>query len=281
MKFISLDTETTGFGKKDRVLEIGAVRFDPKTGACFEHIHQYINPEMDVPAEVSAIHGLTNDFLQDKPTFSQVWPELRDFLGDDSVVVAHNAPFDVRMLDGELIRLGEPRLFSEIAEQVQDTLAISRRLPFLGGNSLDVLCRRYGVSLANRELHGALIDCELLAQVYPSLMAEFESLSSQVRAIVGRGLAEPVPQESLEDKVHHYLRLKALVSSLEKDLQAYGEVIRSETGAKTCEGEDWRVRFEEGSTTNWRQVTAAHLAGIDLSSFKTKTTKMYIEALKA
>ncbi len=167
MREIVLDTETTGLDPADghRIVEIGAVELENllPTGRVY---HCYINPERPVPREAEAIHGLSDDKLRDKPTFAAVAPAFLEFIGDDRLVI-HNAAFDLAMLNAEFARIGQPAL---AMSRAVDTLALTRKR-FPGAQaSLDALCRRVGVDNSGREKHGALLDCELLAEVYLELM---------------------------------------------------------------------------------------------------------------
>lgn len=162
-----LDTETTGFDPAigDRVLEVAAVELVNlvPTGRFY---HQLIDPEREVPEEAAKVHGFTWDMLRDKPKFAEIAPALLEFLGGDPVV-AHNAPFDFAFLDFELKKAGHPVI--DRARMV-DTLALAKkRFPGLP-NSLDALCRRYGIDNSMRTAHNALLDVQLLAQVYLELM---------------------------------------------------------------------------------------------------------------
>ena len=164
---IVFDTETTGFDplNGDRVIEIGCVEMVNKvlTG---ETYHAYVNPERDVPDSAVKVHGLTAEFLSDKPVMADVIDSFVDFVGDGQLV-AHNADFDMRFINWELENLGKPVI---PATRFTDTLAIARK-KFPGAqNSLDALCRRYGIENSHRTLHGALLDSEILADVYVELM---------------------------------------------------------------------------------------------------------------
>lgn len=168
MREIVLDTETTGFDpdKGDRLVEIGAVELmnHLPTGRTF---HKYVNPERDVPAEAVAVHGLTTEFLRDKPLISEVIGEFLDFIGGDAKLVIHNASFDMKFLNAELKLCGKPTL---PWARALDTLALARE-KFPGAqNSLDALCRRFGIDNSSRVLHGALLDSEILAEVYLELI---------------------------------------------------------------------------------------------------------------
>lgn len=167
MREIVLDTETTGFDPEtgDRLVEIGAVELmgHVPTG---NQYHQYINPERDVPESAVEVHGLTLDFLQDKPKFASVAQDFLDFIGDANLVI-HNAAFDMKFLNAELRWLDMPQI--DYARAI-DTLEIARK-KFPGSPaSLDALCRRYGIDNSARTLHGALLDSEILAEVYLELI---------------------------------------------------------------------------------------------------------------
>jgi DNA polymerase-3 subunit epsilon len=166
MREIIFDTETTGLDpqKGDRVVEIGCVELVNRvaTGASF---HAYFNPERDMPAEAEAVHGLSAAFLADKPRFAEKAGEFLDFIGD-SPMVAHNAGFDFAFINFELAQCGlEPVCHSRMV----DTVKIARMRHPGAKNSLDALCTRYGVDRSHRTKHGALLDAELLAQVYVEL----------------------------------------------------------------------------------------------------------------
>jgi DNA polymerase III subunit epsilon len=167
LREIVLDTETTGLDPADghRLVEIGCVELvnHMRTGATFQ---TYLNPERDMPPEAERVHGLTAAFLADKPLFAQKAAVFEDFIGGDRLVI-HNAGFDMKFLNAELGRVGRPALpFT----RVTDTLDLARRR-FPGAQaSLDSLCKRFGIDLSGRALHGALLDAELLAAVYLELL---------------------------------------------------------------------------------------------------------------
>ncbi len=167
MREIVLDTETTGFepGEGDRIVEIGAVELmgHVPTGRTY---HQYINPQRSMPAEAFAVHGLGDEFLADKPVFKDIAQDFVDFIGDAKLVI-HNAAFDMKFLNAELGWLNRPLL---PMDQALDTLAIARRRFPGSPASLDALCRRFGIDNSSRTLHGALLDSEILAEVYLELI---------------------------------------------------------------------------------------------------------------
>lgn len=166
MREIVFDTETTGlsFNGGHRLVEIGCVELVNRvpTG---RHFHAYINPDRDMPAEAFAVHGLSEAFLADKPRFGDVCSDLIEFLGD-SPLIAHNAMFDYGFVNGELGACGRPLLS---VERIVCTLQMARARHPGAKHTLDALCVRYGIDLSARELHGALLDAQLLAQVFIEL----------------------------------------------------------------------------------------------------------------
>jgi len=165
MRQIVLDTETTGLEPEEghRIIEIGALEMIERrqTGRSF---HVYINPGRDVEDGAMAVHGITNEFLSDKPRFSDLANDFIEFIRDAELII-HNAPFDVGFLNAELARLSSPARVEEHAT-ILDTLPLARELHPGQRVSLDALCKRYDVDNSGRDLHGALLDSELLAEVY-------------------------------------------------------------------------------------------------------------------
>ena len=167
LREIVMDTETTGLDplNGDRIVEIGGVELvnHLPTGRTY---HQYINPERSMPREAFEVHGLGDDFLRDKPVFARIVDDFLEFIADAKLVI-HNASFDMGFLNAELSRVGRPPLPDD---QAIDTLDIARR-KFPGAQaSLDALCKRFGVDNSAREKHGALLDSEILAEVYLELL---------------------------------------------------------------------------------------------------------------
>ena len=168
MREIVLDTETTGFEPAEghRIVEIGAIELfnHLPTGRTF---HRYVNPERSMPTEAFQVHGLGDDFLRDKPRFAEIAAAFLDFVGGDSRLVIHNASFDMKFLNAELSWVNLPLI---AMERALDTVALARR-KFPGAPaSLDALCRRFGIDNSAREKHGALLDSEILAEVYLELI---------------------------------------------------------------------------------------------------------------
>lgn len=167
MREIVMDTETTGLDPYDghRIVEIGGVELENHvpTGRTY---HQYINPRRDMPTEAFEVHGISEEFLADKPPFEAIAQEFVDFI-QDAVLVIHNAPFDMKFLNAELEWAGLPKLPNS---QALDTLAMARKRFPGSPSSLDALCRRFNIDNSNRTLHGALLDSEILADVYLELI---------------------------------------------------------------------------------------------------------------
>lgn len=167
MREIVWDTETTGFDPSagDRLVEIGAVELENHlpTGRVY---HQYVNPKRDMPKSAFEVHGLSIEFLSNKPIFESIGQDFLDFVGD-GVLIAHNASFDMKFINAELKWAGMRQI---PMSQSKDTLEIARRRFPGAQNSLDALCRRFGIDNSSREKHGALLDSELLAEVYLELV---------------------------------------------------------------------------------------------------------------
>lgn len=165
MRQIFFDTETTGFNpdKGDRIVEIGCVEMLDRqlTG---RHLHLYVNPERDMPEDAYKVHGLSEAFLSDKPRFAEIVDQLMDFLAGAELII-HNAAFDIGFVNAELKRLQRGAVTDHVAG-VRDTLLMARDMFPGKANSLDALCRRLEVDNTKRQLHGALLDAELLAEVY-------------------------------------------------------------------------------------------------------------------
>lgn len=187
---IVLDTETTGLSPQqgDRLVEIGCVELINHIPSG-RHYHVYINPQRDMPAEAFRVHGLSEEFLRDKPLFGAVANDFRTFIGDATLVI-HNAPFDMGFLNHELEKAGQTRLTNTVI----DTVMVAREKHPGARVSLDALCKHYGIDNSRRTLHGALLDSEILAEVYleliggkqVSLALIAESTTSGAEAIAAR-----------------------------------------------------------------------------------------------
>jgi len=212
MRSVVLDTETTGLNAAlgDRIIELGCIEVLNRrvTGNQF---HRYVNPERDSETGALKVHGITSEFLQDKPKFREIAPEFLDYIQGAELVI-HNAAFDTEFLDLELGRLGLPPIPRHCASIV-DSLKLARDLHPGKRNSLDALCERYGIDHAHRTLHGALLDASLLAEVYlamtrgqDSLAMEFDRprpVSLDIQTARGERLPLIVIRPSAEELAEH------------------------------------------------------------------------------
>src|SRR6187401_701916 len=190
MREIVLDTETTGLdpAQGHRLVELGCIELlnGIPTGATF---HAYINPERDMPAEAFAVHGLSAEFLSTKPLFHEVADAFLEFIADAPLVI-HNASFDIGFINAELDRIKRPAI---ARDRLVDTLLLARRKHPGVSNRLDDLCSRYAIDNSRRTKHGALLDAELLAEVYIDLIGARQSqliLASETRVTVSNGIGE-------------------------------------------------------------------------------------------
>lgn len=185
MRYIILDTETTGLDPNQghKLVEIGAVEMIDRqlTG---KHFHHYLNPERDSDEGALSVHGLTTEFLSDKPLFQTIAQDFLDFI-DGATVLIHNAPFDTKFINAELSGLNLPDMHSLCV--VEDTLAMAKQMFPGKRNNLDALCERLGVNNAHRTLHGALLDAEILAEVYLAMTRGQETLSMDIHAPMDAG----------------------------------------------------------------------------------------------
>jgi DNA polymerase-3 subunit epsilon len=201
MRQIVLDTETTGLevGQGHRIIEIGCVELSDRrpSGRTFHH---YLCPDREVEAGALAVHGITNEFLAGQPRFADIAAEFLAFVRDAELVI-HNAPFDIGFLDAELARVeGAVGSVADLC-QVLDTLALARRLHPGQRNSLDALCRRYRVDNSRRDLHGALLDAQILAEVYLAMtggQSAFTLESGSASGRPGHGQAAHVERGALQ-----------------------------------------------------------------------------------
>jgi len=221
MRQIILDTETTGLNPAlgHRIIEVAAVEMVNRrlTG---NHFHCYVNPEREIDAGAQQVHGIALEFLQDKPKFGDVAQEFLRFVEGGELVI-HNAPFDVGFLDHELALLGLNAI-NACCAGVIDTLKLAKELHPGQKNNLDALCKRYGVDNSNRTLHGALLDAELLAEVYLAMTRGQESLmiemsSAAQTSVTDAGCAAILPQRVLHASAEELAAHAALLADIDKE----------------------------------------------------------------
>lgn len=233
MRQVFLDTETTGLypAQGHRIIEIAAVEAINRR-VTNNHFHVYLNPDREIDAAAQEVHGITLDFLQDKPRFADVVNELLDFVADAELVI-HNAPFDMGFLNAELGKIDRENL-EKTAGNIIDTLKMAKDMRPGQRNNLDALCRHFGIDNSKRTLHGALLDAELLAEVYMAMTRGQDSLMMDM-------LEDEAPQNE-EGETSHPISLKVLSASAEElvEHEAYvkalnkGDNLWQSTAAKTA-----------------------------------------------
>ena len=233
MRQIVLDTETTGLepGLDHRIIEIGCVELVNRrvTGRRF---HRYLNPERDIDEGALAVHGISRAELEREPRFAEIAEELLDFIGGAELVI-HNAAFDVAFLDAELGRVpGEPRTVASLC-QVLDSLALAREMHPGQRNSLDALCKRYNVDNSRRELHGALLDAQLLAEVYLAMTGGQGNLALGQQALASALASDPTALRAL---VRPVAPLRIVYASEEERYahEAFLDLITRKAAAGRC-----------------------------------------------
>jgi DNA polymerase-3 subunit epsilon len=219
LRQVVLDTETTGLEVREghRIIEIGCIEIVGRR-LTERRLHHYVNPERDSDDGALAVHGITREFLADKPKFADIAHELLDFVRDAEVII-HNAAFDVEFLDAEFARIGKPP-FAQQCNLVTDSLRLARDLHPGKRNSLDALCERYAVSNAHRTLHGALLDAGLLAEVYLAMTRGQDTLVMDLGGLAAFADVGPIDVSKLivlratpeEDAAH-----EAVLAAIEQD----------------------------------------------------------------
>ena len=211
MRQVFLDTETTGLypAQGHRIIEIAAVEVINRR-VTDRHFHVYLNPDREIDAAAQEVHGITLEFLQDKPRFADVVDDFMDFVAGAELVI-HNAPFDVGFLNAELGKIDRENL-EKAAGNIVDTLKMAKDMRPGQRNNLDALCRHYGIDNSKRTLHGALLDAELLADVYMAMTRGQDSLMIDM-------LEEIAPQDDTDDAFHP--RNLQVLSASEEELQAH------------------------------------------------------------
>lgn len=221
MRQIFLDTETTGLypAQGHRIIEIAAIEVINRR-VTSNHFHQYLNPDREIDPAAQEVHGITLEFLQDKPHFADVANEFLDFIGDAELVI-HNAPFDVGFLNMELGRI-EQQPIEKVAGKITDTLKMAKDARPGQRNNLDALCRHFGINNAKRTLHGALLDAELLAEVYMAMTRGQDSL-----------MMDLVESETHSGDLNHTIRTQPLIvlQADADELKAHQAYIQGQKGS--------------------------------------------------
>jgi len=279
---VVLDTETTGWSPKkgDRVIEIAAARFDPATGELREKFHHYVNPGFPIEEQATAVHGITNEMLADKPPFAAVAEDLANFVRGARVVI-HNAPFDVGFLNAEFEQANKES-FESLPEKVICSRRIARFvMPPQQPANLNALCDAFGIDRSVRTLHSALVDVALLAQVYSRLVP----VAARREEAFASLLPFPRDAELPADKNMlgcAYTKIAQLIGLLKAEQERICEVIEPLLGGTDYEHRDFTATFSPEIRTAWDKVVKAHLKGVDLSKYiKTFDPKLTIKPTAA
>jgi DNA polymerase-3 subunit epsilon len=279
MDFVVVDTETTGFSPKtDRLIEFGAAHFDPQTGELGDTLHLLINPGMPVPAASTAIHGITTEQLADKPAFAAVAGQIADFVRGKTVII-HQASFDTSFLNAEFKKAKHDE-FDELAAKIICTRRMSRYgQPSVAAN-LDNLCDTFGIDRSIRTTHGAMIDCFLLAQIYPHLAKLKEARDTVLSGLLPFTPGAELPLD-LDFLGKSYVMMNELVNRIKAEQERVRVVMAKMLGEKDVENDDFCVSFgPPKKTTDWKKIKEAYLLAVDLTPYeKTGEEKtMKIEA---
>lgn len=228
MRQIFLDTETTGLypAQGHRIIEIAAVEMVNRRPTN-NHYHVYINPDREIDAGAQEVHGITLEFLQDKPKFEAIVHEFIAFIGDAELII-HNAPFDVAFLNAELGRMGLQPLES-FSGKITDTLKMAKEARPGQRNNLDALCKHYGIDNSKRTLHGALLDAELLAEVYMSMTRGQDSLMMELN--------------------NPEIRIEAVQTDILQPL-----IIQLASEAENAAHQEYLVGLEKGGSCIWKKI---------------------------
>lgn len=289
--YVFFDTETTGISpKKDRVAEFAAIKTDMKYNVV-EVLHLYINPQIPMPEEAAAVHGLTDEFLADKPTFEEVAEQIIDFM-QDTDAIAHNSNYDEGMLNAEFERLGVGK-FSAVPRVIIDSLALSRKINPGRKATLDAICDRFNIDRSKRVMHGALMDCELLIEAYKAMKAREKKVNAALEVLIGFDPESTIEGEEVcpqtgrtIDILEQLARRHSVCHGLEsygKNLKAvYAGMVQVAVGKKDYETEFMKVDYSARTTTDWKGLVAKKL-GEDFEvppEFKSETPSCTIKVLK-
>ncbi len=312
-RHIALDTETTGFGAKaNKIIEIGALEFDPETGMpTGKTFHTRLNPNMEIHPRATAVHGMKLKDLQHEPLFSHVAEDFLNFIQGSHLVI-HNAPFDVSFLDSELSRVNAKPLAHSIAS-ITDTLKMVKTHLSLESYNLDSVADHFGVDRSSRQKHGALIDCEILAMVYPhvqraanpnketrkevdlkaltsqssqeqielakiakSVICQMSSVKDGIKELIPFDLGENIDSMGLDTAASRQILLAGITSMIEKEQKRYTERVRSLTNQKSMTSDVCTVAFSERNGVNWEAIVKEKLPDLDTKPYEKKTLIMKI-----
>ena len=307
-RHIALDTETTGFGPKtNKIIEIGAIEFDPETGLLTgKRFYTRLNPNMAINPMATKVHGMTLNDLKDEPSFGHVANDFLKFIQGGHLVI-HNAPFDVSFLDEELARINAKPLANDIVG-ITDTLKLAKGHLNLPNHNLDSLADHFGIDRSNREKHGALVDCEILAQIYPhvrravlenaakveakktlnpQVLAEQEKdakvvigqitqVKAQVQDLVPFTFGDDVDAMGLEMAAARQMILAGIASMIDKEQKRYTERVRTIADNQSFSSDVCGVFFTERKSVNWEAIVKEKFPDLDTKPYEKKIFVMKI-----
>lgn len=263
-----LDTETTGFSHEDdRLVEFAASRFNPETGELLEQrLHLLINPQRPIPPDVSKIHGIDDELVKDKPVFTEIAEQVLAF-AEGSTLVIQNAPFDIRFLNAELKRAKKTPL-DDVVKQVICTRRLSNLVRPGQPASLDKLCDLFSVDRTKRTQHGALIDCELLAKVYPHLARLAEELDRKVEKILPFRRNQELPQD-IRELGNAHVALATIIKTLEMEQKRIETEVRKLTNGTSFTDRDFTVTYTgSGVTTDYKGALLKNYPDFDIKPYQ-------------
>lgn len=274
---VVLDTESTGLStRKDRLVELAAIRYNLATRTVADSLHLLVNPKRTIPAEATKVHGITDADVADKPNFEEIADQLVGFV-DSQRVVIHNAQFDVGLLDTELSRVKRPAL-SAVAADITCSLRMARQV-FRGKTvTLDALCDLFGIDRSHRTTHGALIDCELLAEVFVELEKRYKAMTAPIESVLGFGLADDISGLDLQALCDRAVAIDAIDGLLAGARKVLEERVRELCQGEPFDGDGVEVAFTQRNNVDWKAVTKDHLAEVDLEPYRKPTSAMSIRA---
>lgn len=295
MRFVVLDTETTGFSPhSDRIVEIAAAEFEPRSGILGRDLYYRLNPGRGIPARVTKIHGIDDEAVKDKPTFANIADELVGFL-EDATLVIHNSDFDTRMLDAELSRAGKPSL-QQIRTSIVDTLAVSQNLyPLLSRHNLDELCNHLKLSLEDREFHGAAVDIRLLSTALAKMAvdydewiassegpcaAELDDLANALSLFVDQ-LLNSISHSTPEAIDRSLSLVSTALRSLERQRQVFLELYAKKAGDENWSCKHLSARWEAIERVSWKQAYDSLIPSVDLDRYRSDTLSQTVTPNKA
>jgi DNA polymerase III subunit epsilon len=278
-RFVALDTETTGFSPRHhRILEFGAVEVTPRTGSLGAELRHLINPGGPIPSSSTAVHGIRAEDVEGKPAFRDVAGEIAAFIAGATLII-QNAEFDVGMLDAEFARAGHAAV-AEVVSRVVDLMDVTEGVhPFMPTRTLDAVCEHYGVSLADRTMHGALLDSKLMAETLPHLARDYDEWKAIEEARCAEEVTEFCRQldaytdaniaavdtstaEKAEGSATRLAAVSKAVSKLKKGFDESLDALLAADAQWYCK--HYAAHWRSSSRTSWKDVTTAYLSPTDL-----------------